>query len=127
MEEKKMHGFRARLDYLLKHNYAVYRFFNAAVSHCMRFVGVFVPVDKKMILFSAHSRKYNDSPKAIYEYMIALPQYADFEYVWALEDPDHVEIPGPAKKIKADTPEYFITSLKAKYWVTCVNIERGLH
>jgi CDP-glycerol glycerophosphotransferase len=127
MEEKKMHGFRARLDYLLKHNYAFYRFFNAAVSQTMRMIGWFVPMDKKMILFSAHSRKYNDSPKAIYEYMIAHPQYADYKYVWALEDPDHVDIPGPAKIIKSDTPQYFITSLKAKYWVTCVNIERGLH
>ena len=26
--EKQMHGFRARLDYWLKHNYAFYKLFN---------------------------------------------------------------------------------------------------
>ena len=122
-----MHGFRAKLDYLLKHNDAFYKVFNVVVSFCMRFVGIFVPIDKKMILFSAHSRKYNDSPKAIYEYMISKPEYAGYKYVWALEDPEYVELPGPAIKIKADTPQYFIVSMKAKYWITCVNIERHLH
>lgn len=127
MEEQKMHGFRAWLDYQLKHNDAFYRFFQTTVSFGMRVIGFLVPIDKKMILFSAHSRKYNDSPKAIYEYMIANPAYKDYKYVWALEDPEHVELPGPAIKIKADTPKYFITSMKAKYWVTCVDIERHLH
>ena len=127
MEEKKMHGFRARLDYWLKHNILLFKIFKTTVSFCMRVIGLFVPIDKKMILFSAHSRKYNDSPKAIYEYMINRPQYAGYKYVWALEDPDHVGLPGPAIKIKSDTFKYFVTSMKAKYWVTCVNIERGLH
>ena len=126
-EEQKMHGFRAWLDYQLKHNDNFYRFFQTTVSFGMRVIGFFVPIDKKMILFSAHSRKYNDSPKTIYEYMIADPAYKDYKYIWALEDPEHVELPGPAFKIKADTPKYFITSMKAKYWVTCVNIERHLH
>ncbi len=122
-----MHGFRARLDYWLKHNNSFYRVFNWTVSMALRFIGLFVPINKKLVLFSAHSRKYNDSPRTIYEYMINHPIYSDYIYVWALEDPDNVIIPGPAQKIKSDTLKYFITSLKAKYWVTCVNIERGLH
>jgi CDP-glycerol glycerophosphotransferase len=127
MEEKKMHGFRARIDYLLKHNNTLYKFFNATLSSGISILGLFVPMNKKMILFSGHSRKYNDSPRTIYEYLIKQPKFDSYNFVWALEDPDHVEIPGPAKKIKSDTLEYFITSLKAKYWVACVNIERGLH
>lgn len=127
MEEKKMHGFRARLDFWLKHNYSFYRFFNTTLSVGIRVVGWFVPLDKKMVLFSGHSRKYNDSPRAIYEYMIKQPEFGGYRFVWALEDPEHVELPGPAIKIKSDTIRYFIISLKAKYWVTCVNIERGLH
>lgn len=127
MEEQKMHGFRAWLDFQLKHNNTFYRVFQTTISFGMRFIGSFVPIDQKMILFSAHSRKYNDSPKTIYEYMISKSQYAEYKYVWALEDPEHVELPGPAIKIKADTLKYFIISMKAKYWVTCVNIERHLH
>lgn len=126
-EEKQMHGFRARLDYALKHNYFINKIFRLSMSTFMRAWGCFLPVDDKMIIFSGHTRKYNDSPRAIYEYMIARPEYKDYKYVWALEDPEHVAIPGPAIKIKADTLEYFKNTLKAKFWITCVNIERSLH
>lgn len=122
-----MHNSRARLDYLLKHNSFINKAFRTTMSAFMRLWGGFTPMDKKLILFSGHSRKYNDSPKAIYEYMIGLPQYAGYKYVWALEDPANVDIPGPVIKIKVDTLTYFKYSLKAKYWITCVNIERGLH
>lgn len=128
MAEEQMHGFRARLDYWLKHNKAFYKFFNLTVSNAFKLWGFFIPMDDKLVIFSAHSRKYNDSPKALYEYMISHPEiYGNYKYVWALEDPEHVNIPGPAKKIKSDTLEYFKTTLKAKYWITCVNIERSLH
>ena len=53
--EKQMHGFRARLDYWLKHNYAFYKLFNVTASACMKVWGWFVPMDDKMIIFSAHS------------------------------------------------------------------------
>lgn len=127
MAEKQMSGFRARLDYALKHNYLINKVFRSTMSTFMRTWGYFIPMDDKMVIFSGHSRKYNDSPRAIYEYMISLPQFKDFKYVWALEDPGNVEIPGPAIKIKADTMEYFRYTLRAKYWITCVNIERSLH
>ena len=127
MAEKKMSGFRAWLDYQLKHNYAFNRVFITLSSWGVRVWGWFIPIDKKLIIFSAHTRKYNDSPRAIYEYMISHPEYAGFKYIWALEDPKNVEVPGPATKVKSDTLEYFKATLRAKYWVTCVNIERGLH
>lgn len=127
MAEKKMSGFRARLDYLLKHNYAFNRTFNFSMNVFLRVWGWFEPIDEKIIVFSAHTRKYNDSPRAIYEYMIAHDEYKDYKYIWALEDPDNVDVPGPAIKVKSDTKAYFKATLKAKYWITCVNIERGLH
>ncbi len=123
-----MNGFRARLDYLLKHNYTVNRIFNASVSSFMRLWGLFLPIDKHLVIFSAHSRNYNDSPRALYEYMLSHPkEYGKYTCVWALEDPDSVDVPGNAIKVQADTLAYFRYSLKAKYWITCVNIERSLH
>ena len=125
--EKKMSGIRARLDYLLKHNYAFNRVFNALASCWLRVWGWFIPMDNELIVFSAHTRKYNDSPRAIYEYMITHDEFKNFRFVWALEDPDSVDLPGPATKVKSDTVAYFKATLQAKYWITCVNIERGLH
>lgn len=122
-----MHGFRARLDYILKHNYLINRLFTWSMSFLMKIWGWFVPIDKKLIVFSAHSRKYNDSPRTLYEHMIKDPFFDGYTFVWALEDPASVIIPGPAIKVKSDTFDYFKTTLRAKYWITCVNIERGLH
>lgn len=126
MSEKKMSGFRAKLDYTLKHNQLINRIFRTTLSLAMKIWGLFIPMNKKMIIFSAHGRKYNDSPRAIYEYMIRDDEFKDYIFVWALEDPKSVEIPGDAIKIKADTLTYFKYTLKAKFWITCVNIERGL-
>lgn len=121
-----MNRFRAKLDYLLKHNVWINKTFRFAASSLIKTMGLFVRVDDKAVLFSAHGRKYNDSPKAIYEYMITQPQYADYKFYWAIEDNYKTQIPGDCTIIKPDTFSYFYTALKCKYWVTCVNIERGL-
>lgn len=122
-----MVGLRARIDYVLKHNQSVQKLFNLSVSSILKIIGLFVRQDKNLILFSGLSRKYNDSPKAIYEYMLKNShKYQSYKYVWALDDTS-VYIPGKVTKIKTDTLSYFIYSLRAKYWVACVNIERSLH
>ncbi len=120
-----MNGLRARVDYLLKHNIILNKIFKCLASLGIKFIGLFTPMDSKSILFSAHSRKYNDSPRAIYEYMITLPEFKDYTIYWALDDTS-VEIPGNVIKVVPDTFEYFRTALKCKYWITCVNIERSL-
>jgi CDP-glycerol glycerophosphotransferase len=51
----------------------------------------------------------------------------NYQIVWALKNPEQYEIPGNAEKIKIDTFAYFVVALRAKYWISCVNIERGLH
>lgn len=121
-----MEGIRAKIDYILKHNMFINQSFKFAGSIAMKIWGKFVPVNDRAILFSGHSRKYNDSPRAIYEYMISHSEYQNYKFIWALEDPDDTEIPGKCIKVKADTSEYFKAALSSKYWITCVNIERSL-
>ena len=121
-----MKGIRERVDYVVKHSYFAYQVFNTVLSTGMKIWGFFVPIDKNMVLFSAHTRKYNDSPKVLYEYMISNEKYAKYRMVWALDD-INTKLPGNAEIVKTDTLKYFYYTLKAKYWITCVNIERGLH
>lgn len=121
-----MKGLRAKIDYILKHNRVFNKCFIFCASMFFRFIGLFIPVDNKAVIFSGHGRKYNDSPKAIFEYMISRPEFSTYRFYWALEDTDNTDIPGECIKIKSDTFKYFITTLKCKYWITCVNIERGL-
>lgn len=120
-----MQGFRIRIDYVLKHHSRILRVFRVVNSAMMRCWGLFVKTDDKMVLFSALGRRYNDSPKAIYEYMLQQPRFKGYRLVWALEDLN-TDIPGHPIKVKADSMQYFRASLKARYWITSVNIERGL-
>lgn len=121
-----MKGFRARLDYLLKHNMVFNKIFKLLASSFVRILGIFIPIDDKAILFSAQGRRYNDSPRAIYEYMISRPEYSGYRFYWAIEENCKTEIPGSYTVVKPDTIQYFCTALKCKYWITCVNIERSL-
>ena len=117
---------KRKLEYLLKHTPWLMSFFIGAGSAVLKFIGLFVKVDEKMILFVSFSGKqYNDSPRAIYEYMRSTKDGEGYHYVWAFEHPE--DFPQlTCDKVKIDTPKYFITTLKAKYWVASVNIERGL-
>ena len=117
---------KRKLEYLLKHTPWLMSFFIGAGSAVLKFIGLFVKVDEKMILFVSFSGKqYNDSPRAIYEYMRNTKDGEGSHYVWAFEHPE--DFPQlTCDKVKIDTPKYFITTLKAKYWVASVNIERGL-
>lgn len=95
------------------------------MSVVFRAWGTLVKTDEDLVLFvSFMGMRYNDSPKAIYEYMKAHPQYDRYHCVWAFEHPE--EYP-QLSTVKIDTLNYFHMALKAKYWITNTNIERGLH
>lgn len=115
----------SKVDYILKHYTWINRLFRFLANKFMRAWGRFVKTDEKMVLFSALGCKYNDSPKAIYEYMLKQPRFKDYRMVWALENLD-TEIIGSPQKVKVDTLAYFHLTLKARYWITSVNIERSL-
>ena len=117
---------KKKIEYLLKHNRAIQFLYRHLVSLFFRFIGLFVKQDNKMVIFTSFGgRKYNDSPKILFEQMRDMDVFKDFKLIWAFENPDQFNISG-AKTIKIDTFKYFIYCLKARVWITSVNIERGL-
>lgn len=125
--ESKGSSNHLRLEHIIKHNPVVQSLYRYGMSGLFRFWGKFVKTEPRIVLMNGHSYKYNDSPRAIYRKMIELGLDKEYDIVWALNEPDSVDIPGTVRKIKMDTKEYFQTALKAKYWISCVGIERGLH
>ena len=117
---------RERVVYILKHYKFVQYTYRKLVSLFFRFVGLFVKIDPKLVLINSWvGKKYNDSPKVLFETMRDDPRFKSLKYVWAFEHPEKYNLRG-AECIKIDSWDYFITALKAKVWITCVNIERGL-
>lgn len=115
---------RQRVIYLLKHNALSQTIYRVLMSFVFRVIGLFVRVDDKMVLFVSFMGKgFNDSPKPIYDYMKAHVEYEQYDCIWAFEN---LSLYPELKTVKIDTFAYFKTALKAKYWITNTNIERGL-
>lgn len=118
---------RNRVEYILKHNPWMMSAFIELGSLVFKAAGKLIKTDDSLVLFSSYSGKfYNDSPKRIYESMLADPRCKNLKYVWAFREPERMDVPGTCSKVRIDTWQYFMTALKARVWVANVNIERGL-
>lgn len=94
------------------------------MSCAFRVWGYFVRTDDDLVIFvSFMGKSFNDSPKVIYDYMQLKPEYKKYRCIWAFEEPERFP---ELETVKIDSPAYFKAALKAKYWVTNTNIERGL-
>ena len=92
----------------------------------LRIAGWFVKTDPNLVLINAlGGKRFGDSPKMIYDYLRTHDEYKHLHFVWAFNNPTKYDT--GCENIKMDTWTYFKTALKAKYWITGVNIERGLH
>lgn len=116
---------KKRIDYLLKHNMLIYNLVSSALNFFLFVLGHFVKIKENLVLINSYSGlRYNDSPKTIFEYLISCEEYKHLHIVWAFESPDKFDI--PCDKVKIDSIRYFLLALQAKYWISNVNIERGL-
>ena len=76
--------------------------------------------DEKVILFEAFGgRNYTCSPKAMYEKMITMKEFQDYEMVWAFVEPEKHEVAKfkNLKIIVSKSEEYYEYCAKAKYWI----------
>lgn len=114
------------LFYVVKYVRWIYSLYFYLGSFALKVLKLFVRPDDKLILFvSFGGRRFDDSPKAIYDEMLKDARYDGYKLVWAFNTPENYDVPR-GEKIKIDTFKYFITALKARVWVTNSTIERGL-
>lgn len=117
---------KARLEYLLKHNRIVQYLYRHIMSTLFRLIGMFIPIDENAVLLNSFSGKsFNDSPRVLFEAMQTREDCNKLHYIWAFNHPEDFDIPN-AKKVKMDSWAYWKACLGSKYWITNVNIERGL-
>ncbi len=115
---------KSRIAYLLKHNAIFQKIYRVCGSFLLKFLGLFTKTDPNLVIFiSLMGTKYNDSPRVIYEYMLSKEKYKNYKMIWAFEKPSQFpNIPS----VKIDSPKFFITALKAGYWISNTQFERGL-
>lgn len=116
-----------KIEYLIKHNRFVQFIYRITFSCLFSLISFFVPVKRNLVLISSFSgKRFNDSPKTIFDYMKRNGLIENYHVIWAFEKPEKFDGLG-INTVKLNSLKYFITAFKAKYWITNVNIERGLN
>lgn len=120
---------KKKLENIIKKNTYINKLYTLLGSLLVKVLGMFIRETPKTILFVSYMGKnFNDSPKAIYDLIIKDPYFKDYTFIWAFNDVDKYEIKEDNTRIvKMDSFNYLLTALRASYWITNVNIERGLH
>ena len=104
----------------------IYGIYYYIISFIISIIKIFVKPDEKLVLFVSYGgKKYEDSPRDIYEAMQTDQRFADYKLVWAFINPSLFDI-GKGHKIRIDTFQYYRTALKARVWITNVSVTRGL-
>lgn len=111
---------------IVKYFKPLYNIYYWIGSLIIRILKVFVKPNDKLILFiSFGGKKFDDSPRVIYEQMIRDKRFDDYDLIWAFQDTEAFIIPR-GRIIKIDSFKYYITALKARCWITNSTVERGL-
>lgn len=91
-----------------------------------------LPVDSKVVAFEAFmGKKYTDSPKAIYEYMLSHGEYDDYSFVWSFRDSvresfEFLTDNPRTKIIRWGSEEYYKMMAQAGYWITNTRIPNAI-
>lgn len=116
---------RSKIDYILKHYAWVQKCYKIIMGFVFRTIGRFIKTEENLVLINSMTGKtFYSSPRAIYDYLQNSSKYDHLRFVWSFIHPEESDL--TCEKVKQDSFRYFLTALKAKYWITDVNIERGL-
>lgn len=110
----------------VKYNGKILKLYRTIGNLGARILKLLIPKNNRLILFmSFGGKKYDDSPKAIYEYMLKDDFFKNYKIVWAFIEPHkHPEV--TCKKIKTDSFVFYVNAIAAKYWIHNSSMERGL-
>lgn len=117
---------KKKIIYLIKHNNFIKLMFVLSGSLFFKFLGLFIKMDDSLVLLvSNNGNSISGSPKAIYQYTKNNKIYNGLHYIWAVNDPEKFKNED-FDVVKFDSFKYFVVALRAKYWITDINIERSL-
>lgn len=119
-------SYKDELMKIVKTSSGIKKVYNRVGSLLLKFIGLFIIQDDKLILINSFGgKKFDDSPKAVFEYLKQDERFKDYKIAWAFHKPEEYDVPD-AIVIKTDNLKYFITAMKAHVWITNSGIERGL-
>lgn len=113
------------ISYLKQHPKTV-RFVWDTARLLLQFIGLFIPIKKERIIFCSYGgRSFNDSPKALYDKILKMNFFSDYDLIWAFDNPNNYHVKR-GKKIKIDTITFFYYLLSSGVWISNSGMDRGI-
>lgn len=123
-----------RIKNTVKYNKTIYSIYYNLGSFLLKLISLFIKTDDNLILYVVYGgQRYDDSPRFVYEYMLKESKtnktYSNYKHVWAFVNPADINVSSISSKqmVKIDTFKYYLTAMKAKYWITNSSASRGLN
>ena len=117
-----------KLKYFVKNNKIIYKIYFYIFTIVMKLFQLIIRPDKDSIIFVSYGgKKYDDSPKVIYEYLKNNEKYSNYKLYYALINPEKYNNIPNNEKVKIDSIKYYYRLFKCKYWITNSSVQRGLN
>ncbi len=111
----------------IKHNHIIANIIWFLASYFLKLLSFFTKINKKNMLFvSLSGRKFDDSPKAIYDEVCSRREFDDWNLIWAFVEPVKIKIPR-GKTIKIYTLEFLKALLTSHVWICNSNMTKGVN
>ena len=113
------------INYLKQHPLAL-RIFWALAKAILSFLSKLVIIKRKNMLFASYGgRKFDDSPKSIYDEICKRKEFDDWNLIWAFDKPEKFIIPR-GTKIRIDSLAFFKALLTSHVWISNSGMSRGI-
>lgn len=114
------------INYLKVHPEIVYLFYKF-MKFLLSIWGLFLPIKQKTILFcSFGGRKFDDSPRALYDEICCRREFDDWQLTWAFANPSNYHLQR-GNMVKIDTLAFFKALLTSKVWISNSGMDRGIN
>lgn len=102
-----------------------YKLWSMVINMLIFFLKLFIKIDQKSIIINSfYSRKYNDSPLRLSNYLQRDSEFSDYKIYWVFDEPQNFKVTDNIIKIKSNSFYYLKTLLKSKIWITNSDINR---
>ena len=119
---------KIKIKNFVKNNRYVYICYYYGFSFILRFISLFIRKNDNYLFFVSYGgKKYDDSPKVIYEYLKNDSGYSNLKFKWGFINPDEYDYIPNNEKVKIDTIRYYYYLIRSKYWISNSSVQRGLN
>ncbi len=117
---------RLKIINYLKQHPIILDTFGVIANFVFGFLSKLLKIKQKYMLFASYGgRKFDDSPKAIYDEICKRREFDNWTLVWAFVEPEKFNVPRGIK-VKIDTLPFFKVLLTSHVWISNSGMSRGI-